>query len=134
MRNVSAFVLLISLVTAGCSSHDSAATHGEDMDMMAHEISPAAHVSSPVQSISLPHDEAFAPPGPGRDAFVSACIVCHTNRYITSQPPFTRAVWKGIVDKMIHNYGAHVTEAQAAQIVDYLVATNGGNSIGGESE
>jgi mono/diheme cytochrome c family protein len=88
---------------------------------------------SPVRTISLPHDEPFAPPGPGRMAFVAACVVCHSTRYITSQPPLSRAVWQGIVEKMIHNYGAHIGAPQAAQIVDYLVATNGAHS-GGEGE
>jgi len=105
------------------------------MDMtLPHEPSPVAHPSSPVHSISLPHDEAFAPPGPGRDAFVTACVVCHSPRYITSQPPFSRAVWKGIVQKMIDTYGAHITPTQAAAIMDYLAATNGAHLIGGEGE
>jgi hypothetical protein len=95
---------------------------------------PPSHPSSPAHSISLPHDEAYAPPGPGRDAFVTACIVCHSPRYITSQPPFSRAVWEGIVQKMIDTYGAHVTTTQAAEIVDYLAATNGAHLIGGEGE
>jgi cytochrome c5 len=95
---------------------------------------PASHPSASVRSISLPHDEAFAPPGPGRDAYVTACVVCHSPRYITSQPPFSRAVWKGIVQKMIDTYGAHITTGQAAEIVDYLAATNGAHVIGGEGE
>ena len=99
-----------------------------------HAPSSAAHPSSSVRSITLPHDEAFAPPGPGRDAFVTACVVCHSPRYITSQPPFSRAVWKGIVQKMIDTYGAHITTTQAEEIVDYLAATNGAHLIGGESE
>jgi hypothetical protein len=90
--------------------------------------------SSPVRSISLPHAEPYAPPGPGRDAFVAACIVCHSPRYITSQPPFSRAVWKGIVQKMIDSYGAHITTTQAAEIVDYLAATNGAHRVGDEGE
>jgi len=96
--------------------------------------SPASPQSWPVRSIGLPHDEAYAPPGPGRDAFVAACVVCHSPRYITSQPPFSRAVWKGIVQKMIDTYGAHITTTQAAEIVDYLAATNGAHQIGDEGE
>jgi hypothetical protein len=96
--------------------------------------SPAIDPSSPVRSISPPHDEALTPSGPGRDAFVTACVVCHSPRYITSQPPFSRAVWKGIVQKMIDTYGAHITTTQAAEIVDYLAATNGAHMIGDEGE
>jgi sulfite dehydrogenase (cytochrome) subunit B len=140
MRNMPAFLLMVALVAgAGCNRRGSAALRDGEMEGMdAMTLSrpplPPSHPSSPVHSISLPHDEAYAPPGPGRAAFVTACIVCHSPRYITSQPPFSRAVWKGIVQKMIDTFGAHITPAQAAEIVDYLAATNGAHRIGGEGE
>lgn len=137
MRNIPAFLLIVGLVAgAGCNRSGSAAMGYGEMDAMtlSRPSLPPSHPSSPVHSISLPHDEAYAPPGPGRDAFVTACIVCHSPRYITSQPPFSRAVWKGIVQKMIDTFGAHVTPAQAAEIVDYLATTNGAHRIGDEGE
>jgi cytochrome c5 len=136
MRSMPAFLLIVALgATAGCNARGSMAMGAGEMDMtLSHEPSPAAHPSSPVHSIALPHDEAFAPPGPGRDAFVTACVVCHSPRYITSQPPFSRAVWEGIVQKMIDTFGAHITTTRAAEIVDYLVATNGAHRIGGKDE
>jgi mono/diheme cytochrome c family protein len=137
MRGRPAFLLIAALVAgAGCNRRASAANRNGEMEGMtlSRLPSPASHPSSSVRSISLPHDEAFAPPGPGRDAFVTACVVCHSPRYITSQPPFSRVVWKGIVQKMIDAYGAHITPAQAAEIVDYLAATNGAHLIGGEGE
>lgn len=137
MRNIPAFLLIVGLVAgAGCNRSGSAAMGYGEMDAMtlSRPSLPPSHPSSPVHSISLPHDEAYAPPGLGRDAFVTACIVCHSPRYITSQPPFSRAVWKGIVQKMIDTFGAHVTPAQAAEIVDYLAATNGAHRIGDEGE
>jgi hypothetical protein len=137
MRGMPALLLTASLVAgAGCNRRGAMASDDggmEDMTLSRRE-SPAGHASSTVHSISLPHDEAFAPPGPGRDAFVTACVVCHSSRYITSQPPFSREVWKGIVQKMIDTYGAHVTTTQAADIVDYLVATNGAHRKGDEGE
>ncbi len=138
MRGMQAFLLLIVALVAGagCNRRGSAAIRKGEMEGMTSSrlSSPAIDPSSPVRSISLPHDEAFAPPGPGRDAFVTACVVCHSPRYITSQPPFSRAVWKGIVQKMIDTYGAHITTTQAAEIVDYLAATNGAHMIGDEGE
>jgi hypothetical protein len=136
MKGMPAFLLIVALgATAGCGARGSMAERVGEMDTtLSHEPSPVAHPSSPVHSISLPHDEAFAPLGPGRDAFVTACIVCHSPRYITSQPPFSRAVWKGIVQKMIDAFGAHITTTQAAEIVDYLAATNGAHVTGGEGE
>ena len=136
MKSIPAILLVIALAaTAGCNARGSVATRAGAMDMtLSRASSAAADPSSPVHSISLPHDEAFAPPGPGRDAFVTACVVCHSPRYITSQPPFSRAVWKGLVQKMIDTYGAHITTTQAAEVVDSLAATNGAHLIGGEDE
>jgi hypothetical protein len=137
MRGVPAFLLIAALAAgAGCSRRGSAANRNGEMEGMtlSRLSSPTLPPSSSVHSISLPHDEAFAPPGPGRDAFVTACVVCHSPRYVTSQPPFSRATWKGIVQKMIDTYGAHITPTQAAKIVDYLAATNGAHLIGGERE
>ena len=136
MKSIPAILLVIALAaTAGCNARGSVATRAGATDMtLSRASSAAADPSSPGHSISLPHDEAFAPPGPGRDAFVTACVVCHSPRYITSQPPFSRAVWKGLVQKMIDTYGAHITTTQAAEVVDYLAATNGAHLIGGEDE
>jgi len=137
MRAMPVFLLIVALVAgAGCKRSGSAAMGYGEMEAMtlSRPSLPPSHPSSPVHSISLPHDETYAPPGPGRDAFVTACIVCHSPRYITSQPPFSRAVWKGIVQKMIDTYGAHIAPAQAAEIVDYLVAANGAHLVGGEGD
>ena len=137
MRGIAALLLAVALVAGtGCSRRGSAANRNREMEGMtlSRPSSPVVHSSSTVHSIGLPHDEAFAPPGAGRDAFITACVVCHSPRYITSQPPFSRAVWKGIVQKMIDTYGAHITTAQAAEIVGYLAATNGAHRIGDEGE
>jgi mono/diheme cytochrome c family protein len=80
---------------------------------------------NPVHTIALPHDEPLLPPGPGRQEFVAACVVCHSPRYITLQPPFTRSAWLGEVDKMKDVYGAHISAEQVPRIVDYLVSING---------
>ena len=137
MKAMPAFLLIAALAAGtGCNRRGSAANRGGGMEgMTLSRLSPAAGgAPSPVRSISLPHDEPLAPPGPGREAFVTACVVCHSPRYITSQPPFSRAAWKGIVQKMIDAYGAHVTPTQAAAIVDYLAATNGAHRIGDAGE
>ena len=73
--------------------------------------------------IELPQD----PPElrPGGEVFVAACTVCHSARYITSQPRFSRTVWKAEVTKMMTLYGAPVRPAEIPAIVDYLVLSNG---------
>ena len=80
---------------------------------------------SSVHSIVMPHDEPVFPPGPGRDEFVTACVVCHSPRYITMQPRFSKTTWLGEVNKMKDTYGAHISDEQARRITDYLVSING---------
>src|SRR5713101_4043301 len=73
---------------------------------------------SPVHTIVMP-------PGPGRDEFVTACVVCHSPRYITMQPRFSRTTWLGEVNKMKDTFGAHISDEQVLRITDYLVSING---------
>jgi mono/diheme cytochrome c family protein len=80
---------------------------------------------NPVHTIVMPHDEPPFPPGPGRYEFVAACVVCHSPRYITMQPRFSRATWLSEVNKMKDVYGAHISSEQAQRITDYLVSING---------
>jgi hypothetical protein len=80
---------------------------------------------SPVHAIVMPHDEPAFPPGPGRGEFVAACVVCHSPRYITMQPRFSRATWLSEVKKMKDVYGAHISDEQVLRITNYLVSING---------
>lgn len=78
-----------------------------------------------VKSIELPHDEADFPPGKGRDLFIARCNVCHSLRYVTMQPDFPEATWAKEVDKMIKTFGAHISEPEAKEIIEYLTAIKG---------
>jgi mono/diheme cytochrome c family protein len=80
---------------------------------------------SPVHTIVMPHDEPVFPPGSGRDEFVTACVVCHSPRYITMQPRFSPATWLSEVKKMKDVYGAHISDDQVLKITDYLVSIKG---------
>jgi len=83
-----------------------------------------------VHEIKLPAMPVELPPGPGRETAAVTCVICHTTRYITTQPRFSRAAWTAEVDKMRKTFGAPLTDAQAAEVVNYLVAIRGrrGNS------
>ena len=91
--------------------------------------SSAVVVSAPsagsVRAISMPHDEPELPPGKGRDAFISACVICHSPRYVTNQPRFSRDVWTEEVHKMMGTFGAPVPPDRVDEIVDYVVAFHG---------
>lgn len=78
-----------------------------------------------LHSIVLPHEEPELPPGPGREAVLTACVICHSPRYITMQPAFSRDVWKEEVNKMIKTFGAPVKPDEAESIVNYLVSIRG---------
>jgi mono/diheme cytochrome c family protein len=121
-------VLTLGLVTllGGCG--DSANTsqqpnHGIARAKMESMVD--ANLDSPVHTIVMPHDEPVFPPGAGRDEFVTACVVCHSPRYITMQPQFSKATWLSEVKKMKDVYGAHISDEQTLKITDYLFSING---------
>src|SRR5216684_5969588 len=89
------------------------------------DLKPDSKADNPVHTIVMPHDEPLFPPGPGRDEFVTACVVCHSPRYITMQPRFSQATWLSEVNKMKDTYGAHISDEQVLRITDYVFAING---------
>src|SRR5271157_1165744 len=72
---------------------------------------------SPVHKISLPQYPPELPAGPGKDAFLNNCLICHSARYVTMQPRFTKVVWQAEVQKMIAAYGASISPADKDAIV-----------------
>jgi sulfite dehydrogenase (cytochrome) subunit B len=58
---------------------------------------------------------------PGLDKVEANCAACHSLDYIQMNSPFPNAaLWEAEVTKMIKAYGAPVSDADAAVIVDYL--------------
>ncbi|MBX9688055.1 MAG: cytochrome c [Candidatus Obscuribacterales bacterium] len=76
-------------------------------------------------AIELNHDEPEFPPGPGHDLFVKRCIVCHSLRYISMQPDFPEKTWKKEVEKMQQTWGAHISDEEAHEIIQYLTRVKG---------
>jgi mono/diheme cytochrome c family protein len=73
---------------------------------------------------AVAEEQAALKPGPGLDAVVSSCSVCHTLDYIRMNSPFlTPDAWKAEVSKMREAFGAPIDEETAATIVKYLSAT-----------
>jgi mono/diheme cytochrome c family protein len=59
--------------------------------------------------------------GQGLDRVEANCAACHSLDYIQMNSPFPNAaLWEAEVTKMIKAYGAPVSDADAAVIVDYL--------------
>ncbi len=76
-------------------------------------------------SVELPVSDVVFPGGTKADAVAANCLSCHSAGMVLTQPDLTKAVWTGIVEKMIHAYKAPVAEADVAAIVDYLQETTG---------
>jgi len=132
-RNMRRLVLSMGLaaLVAGCGNRSRTsgeANHGIARAGSAPIRSPQPQ--NPVHTIALPHDEPLLPPGPGREEFVTACVVCHSPRYITLQPRFTRSAWLGLVKKMKDAYGAHISDQTVPEITDYLVFLDGKSDDG----
>jgi hypothetical protein len=78
-----------------------------------------------VHSITLPVMQVQLKPGPGLDKVSTLCNICHTLKYITMQPPLSKATWSAEVNKMIKVMGAPINEQDANTIIDYLAANYG---------
>src|SRR5438309_2246449 len=78
---------------------------------------PTSEEASPVRTISLPHYQPDLPMGPNREIFATACLPCHSPRYIIMQPTMPAAKWEAVVKKMITTYNAPLADDQVAPIV-----------------
>ena len=116
----------LAALVAGCGSSSNISSEADHRIAKAKmELMPDSKPDSPVHTIVMPHDEPVFPPGPGREEFVTTCVVCHSPRYITMQPQFSRTTWLSEVKKMKDVYGAHISDEQVLKITDYLVSING---------
>ena len=87
---------------------------------------PAAKAdSSQVHRIVLPKYPPEIAGGPNVETYSKNCLICHTARYVLMQPRFPKTVWQSEVKKMVDAYGAPISEADQALIVEYLVAVRG---------
>ena len=80
---------------------------------------------SQVEHITLPNYSGEVPKGPNVQVYEKDCLICHSSRYVTMQPGFSRSTWEKEVKKMVDAYGANIAEADQSKIVDYLVAVRG---------
>jgi len=82
--------------------------------------------SSAVVSISMPGDLGFAfKPGPGSNLANSLCLSCHSEAYVSTQPPFNKTVWTAEIVKMRNVYGAKIADDQVGPLADYLTTNYG---------
>jgi mono/diheme cytochrome c family protein len=61
----------------------------------------------------------------GKTEFTSYCAICHSLKYISSQPDFPQKTWEAEVNKMVAKYHAPIDSVTAKKIVAYLVVVKG---------
>lgn len=92
----------------------------------ADDAKPAAVTATTgVHTIELPKIDHEMPPGEGSQTLATGCIICHSNRYITMQPKFSKTTWTALVTKMRKTFGAPLNDQQAEDVVKYLVTIRG---------
>lgn len=89
--------------------------------------------SAPAQpkSITLPPDglQLVESELPGYAKARANCLICHSAEYMRYQPPTAaRPYWEATVRRMKQVFNAPFNEADAPDIVDYLVRTYGNES------
>ncbi len=83
----------------------------------------SALASAPDSNYEVSSFPSFAPElaeREGRQEVKSFCVTCHSQTYITMQPPLPAATWEAEVNKMIKTYGAPIPDAAAKKIISYL--------------
>ena len=82
-------------------------------------------VRGSVREMSITPVTTDFPEHEGKSEFMSYCAICHSLRYISMQPDFSRNTWDEIVHKMTVKYNAPIDSVTCKKIVDYLVAVKG---------
>lgn len=77
-------------------------------------------------SVALPDGLEMFPGGPAAEVVNNNCLTCHSREMVTVQPPLSGAEWTATVEKMRKVFKAPISDEDAAAIVKYLSATNGG--------
>ena len=62
------------------------------------------------------------PDAPGKKAYQTNCISCHSARYVQMQPNLPEKTWLALVQKMKNTFGAPIADSSVNDIVLYLVA------------
>jgi len=83
----------------------------------------AAILTAPAFADEQPIDLKKAP---GLDVVEGNCAACHSLDYVQMNSPFLNAAgWDAEVTKLIHSFGAPISDADAKAIADYLKANYG---------
>ncbi len=82
-------------------------------------------VKGSVHEMSITPEVTNFPEGEGKNEFMSYCSMCHSLRYISMQPDFSKKIWEEEVHKMVAKYNAPIDSVTCNKIVSYLLAVKG---------
>jgi hypothetical protein len=77
----------------------------------------AAEINEDIEIPYIPYEVKM---GEHFDAVQANCLTCHSFGYVTNQGPQSKAFWKGKVEKMVVHFKAPITDADSADITEYL--------------
>ncbi len=77
----------------------------------------AAEIKEDIEIPYIPYEVKM---GEHFDAVQANCLTCHSFGYVTNQGPQSKAFWRGKVEKMIVHFKAPITDADSANITEYL--------------
>lgn len=86
----------------------------------------AAEIKEDIEIPYIPYEVKM---GEHFDAVQANCLTCHSFGYVTNQGPQSKAFWKGKVDKMIIHFKAPITDADSANITEYLYKHYGNGEL-----
>ncbi len=82
-------------------------------------------VNGSVREINIIPEATEFPDHEGKAEFMSYCAMCHSLRYISTQPDLSPSIWEAEVEKMVVKYKAPIDSATCRKITGYLVAIKG---------
>ena len=116
-------ILSLALVAAG-GPHHSELQSGDYQAAKLGSLQQAASAEFSADSIYGMAAYPLYPPelaaGEGKQETEAYCVMCHSIRYISMQPPLPAATWEAEVNKMNKTFGANIPEAVSQKIVRYL--------------
>ncbi|MBE0498279.1 MAG: sulfite:cytochrome C oxidoreductase subunit B [Campylobacterales bacterium] len=80
----------------------------------------AADVREIREDIEIPYISYDIKMGEHFDAVQTNCLTCHSFGYVTNQGPQSKEQWRKKVEKMVVHFKAPITDADSADITEYL--------------
>jgi hypothetical protein len=85
---------------------------------------PIAGIVLQSQRIEIPSQGRAFSGGPQAAVANTYCLMCHSAGMVLTQPPFSLAVWKTEMNKMIKSYGCPLPESDIDDLAQFVQQQN----------